>query len=287
MGGDFVPSYIVDGDHVSADAAADAMATGFDNGMYFTPQSPMFYPGAPQKAAADAAGKVTSDGPHAVFDSATGFDGSYPDAVLSSTGKPHASGVVDASAPFDSHMNMKDGYSGKGDFVPSYIVDGDRVSADAAADAKATGFDNGMYFSPQSPMFYPGAPQKAAADAAGKVTSDGPHVVYNTVPGADGSFPGAAYSPSGMPHAGGVVDASAPFDSHMNMNDGYSGKGDFVPSYIVDGDHVSADAAADAMATGFDNGMYFTPQSPMFYPGAPQKAAADAAGKVTSDGPHA
>merc|ERR1712002_160530 len=197
--GDFVPAYIVDGDHVSADAAADAQGPGYGDGMYFGQPTPMYWPGADSKVAADADSKVTPQGPHIVYDAVPGFDGSYPDAVLSSTGKPMASGVADASAPYDTHMDFPHGDSGKGDFVPAYIVDGDHVSADAAADAQGPGYGDGMYFGQPTPMYWPGADSKVAADADSKVTPQGPHIVYDAVPGIDGSYPDAVLSSTGKP----------------------------------------------------------------------------------------
>merc|ERR1739842_261776 len=98
-----------------------------------------YWPGTDSKVTADADAKAVSDGPKIVFDGITGFDGSYPGASIVASGKPVASGIVDASAPFDSHADFTHGDFNKGDFVPGYTVVGDH----AAADAQAHGFDHG------------------------------------------------------------------------------------------------------------------------------------------------
>jgi len=114
---------------------------------------------------------------------------------------------------------MKDGYSGKGDFVPSYIVDKKQVSGDATADATSTGFGDGMYFTPQQPLFYQGTPQKTAADSLGMATSDGPHVVYDTVPGSNGVLPGVDFDATGLLYGAEVSKSSTLFDINDEKKD--------------------------------------------------------------------
>merc|ERR1712061_490345 len=254
--------------------------------MYFDQGKPMYWPGTDSKVTADADAKAVSDGPHIVFDGITGFEGSYPGASIVASGKPQASGIVDASAPFDSHADFTHGDFNKGDFVPGYTVVGDHATADAAADAQAQGFGHGMFFDQGKPMYWPGTDSKVTADADAKAVSDGPHIVFDAVTGFDGSYPDAVLSSSGKAMASGDVDAHAPFDSHVDFAHGDSGKGGFGNAYVVGGDHVSADAAADAHTTGFGDGMYFGKPTPMFWPGADSKVGADAGAKAISDGPH-
>merc|ERR1712061_588858 len=197
--------------------------------MYFDQGKPMYWPGTDSKVTADADAKAVSDGPHIVFDGITGFDGSYPGASIVASGKPQASGIVDASAPFDSHADFTHGDFNKGDFVPGYTVVGDHATADAAADAQAQGFDHGMYFDQGKSMYWPGTDSKVTADADAKAVSDGPKIVFDGITGFDGSYPGSSISASGKPVASGIVDASAPFDSHADFTHGDFNKGDFVP----------------------------------------------------------
>ncbi|MEL6706587.1 MAG: hypothetical protein AAFP15_20150, partial [Bacteroidota bacterium] len=84
--------------------------------MFYGQPTPMSWPGAASKPGVGAGSDSAAAPSQIVFGDATGYDKSYPDAVLASSGKPQAGGAMDASSPYDVYGDFKDSDFGGKDF---------------------------------------------------------------------------------------------------------------------------------------------------------------------------